>query len=285
MTSPETDPRQDLAHPDSWSVDASGYDAAFAPFTALFATDAVARLQIGPGDRVLDVAAGSGAFTLAAAATGAGVLATDFAPGMIDVLNTRLENEPDANVTTAVIDGQALDLDDDSFDVAGSMSPGRCRQVDFVPDLDAGLHELVRVVRSGGRIDITTWDISSYRLPELIANAARAVVPDIEFPAPPPRSPRVGSIEGMKETLTSAGGRDVTVTTLEHPLVLDDPEAFHLAIPEWSAPLRPRFGLIPMAARPEMARAFGRLAREVGATVGGPVQIPWTALLGTGVAP
>src|SRR5262245_530024 len=55
-----------------------------APFTALFAHDALRLANGGPGQRVLDVGAGTGVLSLAAATLGAEVLATVFSPGMID---------------------------------------------------------------------------------------------------------------------------------------------------------------------------------------------------------
>lgn len=260
-------------------MDAVGYDAAFAPFTSSFAADAVRMLKISPTDQVLDIAAGSGAFTFAAAASGARVLATDFAPGMVEVLRDRATTSGASNVTAEVMDGQALALDNDSCDVACSMFG-----VMFFPDLDAGLHEFVRVTRAGGRLAVGVWDISSYRLPELIGRAARAAVPGIEFGTPPPRSPRLGTSASLAETLDESGWADVAVQPVEHPLVLADPAAFLLSIPGWSAPLRPLFDQIPNHALPSMANAFAELAAALGGGAGD-VRIPWTALIGTGTAP
>lgn len=273
------DPLQDPQRPESWSVDAVGYDAAFAPFTSSFAADAVRMLEIGPTDHVLDIAAGSGAFTFAAAALGSRVLATDFAPGMVAVLRDRATSSGATNVTAEVMDGQALALDDDSFDVTCSMFG-----VMFFPDLDAGLHEFVRVTRAGGRMAMGVWDISSYRLPELIGRAARVAVPELEFGTPPPRAPRLGTPDSLAETLAALGWADVAVQSVEHPLVLADPAAFLLSIPGWSAPLRPLFDQIPDHALPTMANAFAEFAAECGGGTDD-VRIPWTAHIGTGTAP
>ena len=150
--------------PEGWSAGAASYDDVFAPFTGAFAEDAIERLHVGATDRVLDVAAGSGAFSLRAAALGATVLATDFAPGMLDVLAARAAREEVGRLATEVMDGQALALESNSFDVACSMFG-----LIFFPDMDAGLRELARVVRRGGRLGVSCWDLSGVRLIEIIS--------------------------------------------------------------------------------------------------------------------
>jgi ubiquinone/menaquinone biosynthesis C-methylase UbiE len=69
--------------------------------------------------RFLDVAAGSGALSIPAARLGARALATDLSPVMLGSLDERARQEG-LDVATRVMDGHALDLDDDSFDIAGS---------------------------------------------------------------------------------------------------------------------------------------------------------------------
>src|SRR5579875_2291354 len=104
--------------PSGWTDGADDYDAFFAPITERFALDCVELLGLRAGERFLDVAAGTGALALAAAVRGAEVLATDFAPGMVDLLSHRLA---DAGVRGEArrMDGQALELPDDAFDAAG----------------------------------------------------------------------------------------------------------------------------------------------------------------------
>lgn len=65
--------------------------------------------------------AGSGALSIPAARLGAQVLATDHSPVMLELLRTRVGQEPLA-IETCVMDGHALELDDDSFDMAGSQA-------------------------------------------------------------------------------------------------------------------------------------------------------------------
>ena len=99
---------------------------------------------VRPGDRVLDVACGTGDLALAAAAVGGRVTGVDFSTRMLE----RARRKSTA-VEWLEADALALPFDDASFDVVTSGFGVR----NFA-DLDAGLRELRRVVRPGGRIGV-----------------------------------------------------------------------------------------------------------------------------------
>ena len=101
--------------------------------------------RLGPGDRALDVAAGTGdlAIELKRRVGPSGeVVGSDFSEGMLHIARTKA-----VDVRWEWADAQALPYDDDSFSAAtvgfGARNFG---------DLDAGLAEMVRVVRPGGRV-------------------------------------------------------------------------------------------------------------------------------------
>ncbi|EQB10674.1 hypothetical protein RLDS_27215 [Sphingobium lactosutens DS20] len=96
---------------------AQRYEKTAHPFTELYAKAALARIRLGPGSRVLDVAAGTGALALAAARTGAQVMATDFSPGMV----ARIAAAELPNVEARVMDGQSLALPGGAFDAVFSI--------------------------------------------------------------------------------------------------------------------------------------------------------------------
>jgi SAM-dependent methyltransferase len=260
--------------PAGWSPTAEQYAVAFAPFTGAFAADAVELLEIGPNDTVLDVAAGSGAFAIRAAARGAAVLATDFAPGMLDALRTRITTDLAGSVRTAVMDGQALDVEDRRFSVAASMFG-----VIFFPDPAAGLRELARVTQTGGRLAITSWSDDGPRLSRLAGEAVRIAMPGISLPTPRPRA-ELGTPAGCAATLIEQGWREVEVHVVTHDLVVEDPPAFFRSLAEWSAPVRPLTARLDAPGMDRAADAFAGIV--AGATPAGD-RLPFSALLSIGV--
>ena len=121
------------------------------------ATDVIAELgpvlvqaaAISSGDRVLDVAAGSGNATFPAARTGAQVIASDLTPALLEVGRSEAD---DPRISWEEADAEALPYDDASFDAVIS-----CVGVMFAPHHQLAADELVRVCRPGGRIGLVSW--------------------------------------------------------------------------------------------------------------------------------
>ena len=117
----------------AWEAIAIGYDRTNTPSQMWVANEGLRRAGLRPAMRFLDVAAGSGALSIPAARLGARVLATDISPAMLERLGMRAREEG-LGVQTAVMDGHALELDDDSFDLAGSQFG-----VMLFPDMPRGI--------------------------------------------------------------------------------------------------------------------------------------------------
>lgn len=259
--------------PSGWTDGADDYATFFAPVTARFGDDAVELLRVRPGERFLDVAAGTGTLALAAARAGAEVLAVDFAPGMVELLDRRFATE---GVRGAVrrMDGQALTLDDASFDAAASLFG-----LIFFPDMAAGARELRRVVRPGGRVLVGSWHRAGFSLPYTVMRALRAAVPGLQPPQAEPAPFRLSEPERVAELLTEAGLKDVHVELRTHVAEVPDPAAMFLAVPQWGAPMRPLFEGLTDEQRERAARAFASLITAGGDPVG---RLPSTAILGVG---
>lgn len=130
---------------------AQGYDRTNAVLSmgnaALWRIQVRRALQTGPGQRVLDMAAGTGTSSAAIAKTGATVVAADFSPGMIAEGRRRHPDVP--NLSFVEADATQLPFDDESFD-AVTISFG----LRNVVDVDAALAEFLRVTKPGGRLVI-----------------------------------------------------------------------------------------------------------------------------------
>ncbi|MEO8806660.1 MAG: methyltransferase domain-containing protein [Burkholderiaceae bacterium] len=107
--------------------------------------------DVRAGERVLDVAAGNGNATLAAAHRFAEVTSTDYVPELLAKGRARAEAEGLA-VRFQTADAEALPFGDASFDVVLSTYG-----VMFTPEHQRAARELLRVTRSGGRIALANW--------------------------------------------------------------------------------------------------------------------------------
>jgi ubiquinone/menaquinone biosynthesis C-methylase UbiE len=241
-------------HPEGWSTGAEGYDVAFAPYTARYAQRALDLVGVGAGTRLLDVAAGSGAVSLQAAARGAEVTAIDFAPGMVDVLRRRLAAAGRDGARVEVMDGQALAFGADRFDAAVSMFG-----LMFFPDAEAGVAELRRVVKAGGKVAIGTWDLDGFRVTELVSRAIGDVLPSFAPVAAEPTWARLGRQAGLAELLSGQGLTEVTVHPVVEHWTFEEPEAFFRSMPTWAPPLQPLFDQLDEATLVAAGVAFARL--------------------------
>jgi ubiquinone/menaquinone biosynthesis C-methylase UbiE len=107
--------------------------------------------DIRAGETVLDVAAGNGNATLAAARRFAEVTSTDYVPHLLDKGRNRAQAEG-LNVHFQVADAEALPFQDKTFDAVLSTFG-----VMFAPDYARAAQEMLRVVRPGGRIGLANW--------------------------------------------------------------------------------------------------------------------------------
>lgn len=121
--------------------------------------------------KVLDVAAGNGNATLAAARRFASVTSTDYVPALLERGRRRADAEGFANVTFDVADAEALPYPDASFDVVLSTFG-----VMFAPDHQRAAAELMRVCNRGGRIGLANWTPAGF-LGQLLRVIAKYVPP------------------------------------------------------------------------------------------------------------
>ena len=168
------------------------------------------------GQRVLDVAAGSGNAAVPAAATGAEVVASDLTPELLDA-GRRIAAERGVELTWTEGDAEALPFADGTFDVVLS-----CVGAMFAPHHGATADELVRVARPGGTIGMVNWTPEGF-----VGNLFTTVGP--YTPPPPPGAtppPRWGDEQHVRDLF---GDRVTDLRMRRQTVVIDhcaDPLTF-----------------------------------------------------------
>jgi SAM-dependent methyltransferase len=188
-------------------------------------------VDVGGGERVLDVAAGNGNATLAAARRFAHVTSTDYVPALLDGGRRRAEAEG-LHVTFEGADAEALPYQDGSFDVVlstfGTM---------FAPDHQKSSSELLRVCRLGGRIGLASWTPEGF-----IGQMFRVVAKYV----PPPagvKSPLLwGTHDYLDGLFASASAIDHTVR--DFAFRYESPEHFVEVFRTFYGPVHKAFGAL-----------------------------------------
>ncbi|HEY7172088.1 MAG TPA: class I SAM-dependent methyltransferase [Vicinamibacterales bacterium] len=135
-------------------------------------------VDLRAGERVLDVAAGNGNATLAAARRFANVTSTDYVPSLLERGRLRAEAEGFGNITFEGADAEALPYSTGSFDVVLSTFG-----VMFAPNHDCAASEMMRVCRPGGRIGLASWTPDGF-LGKLFRVIGRYVPPPAGIASP-----------------------------------------------------------------------------------------------------
>lgn len=221
---------QEVNKADHWDGAAERYEQTAHPYTALYAEAALETVPLIRSSRVLDVAAGTGALTFAAARSGAQVLATDFSPGMV----ARIAARGLPNVEARVMDGQALDLPDCAFDAVFSLFG-----VFLFPDWRQGLAEMARVTRAGGYGVVGVWQDRGAGGFLLLGQLIQRLFPDHALAPMPEGMAILRTPQGLATELERAGYRTphVAPVTCDFGLdvtALDDADGLFGASPDWA---------------------------------------------------
>jgi ubiquinone/menaquinone biosynthesis C-methylase UbiE len=174
---------------------ASGDYAAIGTTLQIVGETLAEAADVCAGERVIDIAAGNGNATLAAARRFAHVTSTDYVPALLDKGAARVRAEG-LTVKFEVADAEALPFADDSFDVALSTFG-----VMFTADHERAAAEALRVVRSGGRIAMANWTPEGFigRLFKLIGEHL-----------PPPAGLKSPALWGTEPYIVQLFGRQAT---------------------------------------------------------------------------
>ena len=221
---------------------ASGDYAVFGTALAVISELLCEAADLHPGEKVLDVATGSGNAALAAARRYCEVTGTDYVPTLLEKGRERADVE---GLTVDFVEGDAEDLPfpDAAFDVVLS-SVGAM----FAPDQEKVASELVRVCRSGGRICLANWSPGSFagELGSLFGSYS----PKVPGLLPPTLW---GSEERLKELL---GGFMESINTTPRTFTFRYPSVEHYLhiLREYLGPTRETFRALGAEEQESLAR-------------------------------
>jgi SAM-dependent methyltransferase len=200
-------------------------------------------LDLRSGSRVLDVCAGNGNATLAAARRFTDVTSTDYVPSLLESGRKRAEAEG-LTIQFQEADVENLPFPDGSFDVVLSTFG-----VMFSPDQPKAASELVRVCKPGGKIGLANWTPEGF-IGQLFKTIGKYVPPAAGL-----KSPSLWGTQGRLEELFGAAGK-VHATSRQFPFRYRSPQHFIEVFRTFYGPMNKTFAALE--AEPEKQAAFGR---------------------------
>jgi SAM-dependent methyltransferase len=207
-------------------------------------------VDVGAGERVLDVAAGNGNAALAAARRGASVTATDYVPELLGRARVRAAAEG-LKLDVREGDAESLPFAGATFDVVLSTFG-----VMFTPNPERAASELLRVCRPGGRIGLASWTPDGF-VGEMFTIVGRYL--------PPPagaRSPLEWGSDARVRELFGSRVRALTMQRRDFVFRYRSPEHWLDAFRSYYGPIHKAFASLDRAGQGAFARDLLGLARR-----------------------
>lgn len=252
----------------AWEVRAVPYAASLGDLTRGSIPALLDAARVTAGTRVLDVGTGPGFVALAALSRGAVVAAADQSSAMVEIARA-------AGVDAVVAAVEQLPYDDGAFDavVAGYL-------LNHLPRPEAAVASLARVLRPGGHVALTVWDLPEAN-PALGLFGPAAASLGMTASAPPgPDAQRFSHDAAMRELLATPC-HDVEVVRVGWTVAVE-PGAWFDAV----SAATPRTGAVLTAAsdeqRAQMRERYVEVAVSRFGTSAGRVELPASAVLGSG---
>jgi ubiquinone/menaquinone biosynthesis C-methylase UbiE len=227
---------------------ASGDFAVIASRIVLASEQLADSADLRAGSQVLDVAAGNGNATLAAARSGAKAIGVDYVPALIEDGRARAVAEG-LDVEFRVGDAENLPFDADSFDAVLSVYG-----VMFAPDHHRAAQEIVRVTRPGGTVGLASWTPDGF-----IGQMFRIVGSHV----PPPagvQSPLLWGTEAHLRELFGDAIADLKSVERTCTFRFTSPEDFVAFFRRWYGPTLKAFAALDDAGQKALADDLAALA-------------------------
>lgn len=205
-------------------------------------------LDVHSGQRVLDVAAGNGNASLAAARRWCDVVSTDYVPSLLVRARERAAAER-LDIAFREADAEALPFPDASFDAVVSTFG-----VMFTPDQDQAASELLRVCRPGGKIGLANWTPDGF---------VGQIFKTIGKHLPPPagvRSPALWGTKARLEEMFASGSTSITAEPRHFVFRYPSPEHWLQTFRSYYGPVLKAFGALEPTAQTELANDLLALA-------------------------
>jgi ubiquinone/menaquinone biosynthesis C-methylase UbiE len=184
------------------------FDAPALSFWNRFGQKTIDRIQLQPGDQVLDVCCGSGASAIPAAVqvgTTGSILGVDLANSLLELARQKSQQQGLANIEFRCGDFTSMDLPSESFDAIVCVFG-----IFFVPDMEAAVAELWRMLRPGGKLAITSWGTRVFEpANQTFWNAIKSERPELYKQFTPWY--RIGDTDSLTALLESGGATNVEV--------------------------------------------------------------------------
>lgn len=210
------------------------------------------RLDLRAGQKVLDVAAGNGNVTLAAARRWCDVVSTDYVPSLLECGRVRAAAEG-LNIEFREADAEALPFLDDNFDVAVSTFGAM-----FTPNHDKAAAELLRVCKSGGKIGLANWTPDGF-----VGQMFKAIGKYLP-PAPGTKSPLLWGKRAYIDELFNAGN-SISAESRQFNFRYRSPSHFLDIFTTYYGPMNKAFSALDETGRHDLANdllaLIGRMNR------------------------
>jgi len=222
---------------DSWNKFSTGWkkwDPVTMEFLRPVGERIIDSLGLRGSDLVLDIAAGTGepGLTIATMLTSGKVISTDLSEGMLEVARENAARRGIKNFETRVCDVCELPFEDNSFDIVS------CRfGFMFFPDMQLAASEMVRVLKPGGRLATSVWNVAEKNF--WVTATSSVINKNMELAPPQPGAPgmfRCAQSGLIRDLFKKAGLKNTTETAVHTVLNSGTTDVYWNMMTDISAP-------------------------------------------------
>ena len=223
---------------ESWNKSSQGWkkwDETTMRFLKPLGDEMINLLQLKTNDHILDVATGTGepGLSMASLVKDGKVIGTDLSTEMLIIARENASKRGITNFETVCCDVSEMPFEDNTFDAIS------CRLgFMFFPDLQLALRELIRILKPGGRISTTVWNVPEKN--PWISISMNTMISKLELNPPPPGAPglfRCASPGFMTNLFRTEGLKTIVEKEVQGNLVCDSLETYWSFITEVACPM------------------------------------------------